>query len=415
VTGVATTHLPSGARVGRYEIEGAFGTGAFATVYRARDVENDTRVALKRPLTPGDDARWEIEARLLAELSHPGMASLVDHFEEPAGIYNIVMRLVDGTDLARVLWDQGTPGIPVRDVLRWVGQVCEALQYLHDRQIIHGDVKPRNLVRGRERVVLVDFGLATQLGGDIATASGGTPRFIAPEVFAGDAASTRSDVFGIAATAWDLITGSPPAYGEDRTLEAIPGATPELERVLRAGLAFRPEDRTESAAAFAGACGAQIDTSVGASLAVSIDGDGLRRPLLESVVHAAAGVFGAAAASIALADPARGHFTYVAAWGAGASDVVGVELARGEGIAGAALESGAAQIVPRCRTDSRFAAQVASNTGYVPHTMLVVPLRRGDEIIGVLSLLDRRGGDPFGPDDVPRAELFAEVASASLA
>ena len=236
---------------------------------------------------------------------------------------------------------------------------------------------------------------------------------MAPEVFADEPVSPRSDVFSIAASAWDMITGSPPAYGEDRTLEGIPGATPELERVLRAGLAFRPEDRIESAAALANASGAQLGSSLGASLAASIDGDGRGRPLLEAVVHAAAGVFGAAAASIALADPARERLTYAAAWGAGAREVVGVEIARGQGIGGAALESGKAQIVPRCRTDSRFAAQVASSTGYVPHTMLVVPLRRDDEIIGVLSLLDRRGGDPFGPDDVPRAELFAEIASAA--
>jgi molybdopterin/thiamine biosynthesis adenylyltransferase len=411
----AATYLPRGARLGRYEIEDAVGTGALATVYRARDLENDARVALKRPLVPGDDARWEIEARLLAELTHPGLASLVDHFEEPAGIYNIVMRLVEGTDLARLRWDQGTPGLPVRDVLHWVGQVCEALQYLHDQQIMHGDVKPRNLVRGRDRVVLVDLGLATRLGSDTTTARGGTPRFMAPEVFAGDAVSPRSDVFGIAASAWDLITGSPPAYGEDRTLEAIPGATPELERVLRAGLAFKPEERIESAAALADASGAPMDTPLGGSLAVSVERAGLRRPLLEAVVQAAAGVFEAAAASIAVADPTGGHLTYVAAWGAGASDVVGLELARGEGIGGAAAESGKAQIVPRCRTDSRFAAQVASSTGYVPHTMLVLPLRRDGATVGVLSLLDRRDGDPFGPDDVPRAELFAEVAAASLA
>lgn len=411
----ATTRLTRGDRLGRYQIEDALGTGALSTVYRARDVENDVRVALKRPLAPGDDANWEIEARLLAELSHPGVASLVDHFEQPTGVYNIVMPLVEGTDLARTLWDRGTPGLPVQDVLQWVGQVCEALQYLHDQQIVHGDVKPRNLVRGRERVVLVDFGLATRLDGGVTTARGGTPRFIAPEVFAGDAASPRSDVFGVAASAWDLITGSPPAYGEDRTLDSVPGATPELERVLRAGLAFRPEDRIESAAALAEAAGAPLNTALGASLTASLEREGLRRELLEAIVHAAAGVFEAAAASIALADPTGGHLTYVAAWGAGASEVIGVELARGEGIAGAAAESGKAQIVPSCRTDSRFASQVASSTGYVPHTMLVLPLRREGAVVGVLSLLDRRGGDPFALDDVPRAELFAEVAAAALA
>jgi serine/threonine-protein kinase len=411
---IATTAVPRGTRVGQYQVEDELATGALAIVYRARSVDSGTLVALKRQQVPGDIASWEIEARLLAELHHPGLASLVDHFEQPAGVYNIVMGLVEGTDLARLLWDQGTPGLPPRDVVKWIGESCEALQYLHDQQIVHGDVKPRNLVRGRERIVVVDFGLATRLSGDTATSRGGTPRFMAPEVFSGEPASPRSDVFGIAASAWTLITGHPPAYGEDRTLEAIPGATRELERALRAGLAFRPEDRIESAAALADAAGEPVAAPVGASLAVSAEHLGRKRALLEAVVQAAAGVFESAAASVALADPTDGGLTYVAAWGAGASDVVGMQLARGVGIAGAAVESGKAQIVPRCRTDSRFAAQVARRTGYVPHTMLVLPLRRESAVVGVLSLLDRRGGEPFGLEDVTRAELFAEVAAASL-
>ncbi|MGA2008589.1 MAG: protein kinase [Solirubrobacteraceae bacterium] len=410
----ATLPLPRGSRLGRYEIEDVLGTGATSTVYRARDTGDGTRVALKRPSAPGDDANWEIEARLLSELSHPGLASLVDHFEEPTGVYNIVMRLVEGIDLARLRWDQGGQGLPVRDVMRWIGQACETVQYLHDQQIVHGDVKPRNLVGGGERVVLVDFGLATRMSGEGTGARGGTPGYMAPEVFAGEAVSFRSDVFAIAASAWDLITGRPPSYGEDRTLAAIPDATPELEKALHAGLAFRPEERIESAAALAEVSGMRTEAPTGASLAVSIARKGLKRPLLEAIVRAAAGVFEAAAASIALADPSGGHLTYVAAWGAGARNVVGLELTRGQGIAGAAAESGQAQIVARCRTDPRFALEVARSTTYVPHTMLVLPLRRNGTVAGVLSLLDRRGGDQFGVDDLPRAELFAAVAAASL-
>ena len=146
----APGHLASGARVGRYEIDGSLGTGPRASVYRARDLDSGKLVALKRPSVPGDVARWEIEARLLAELDHPGVAALRDHFEEPAGVYNIVMRLVEGTDLARLLWDRGTPGLPVVHVLGWLREACESLQYLHDQQIVHGDVKPRNIVRGPE-------------------------------------------------------------------------------------------------------------------------------------------------------------------------------------------------------------------------------------------------------------------------
>ena len=148
---------------------------------------------------------------------------------------------------------------------------------------------------------------------------------------------------------------------------------------------------------------------------MSLARPGLRRPLLEATVQAAAGVFEAASASIALTEPSDGQLTYVAAWGAGASQVVGVELAVGQGIAAAAAGSGKAQIVPECRTDPRFASEVASSTGYVPHTMLVVPLRRDGVVVGVLSLLDRRGGNAYGADDLPRAELFAELAAASLA
>ena len=245
MTVAASAPLAHGTRLGRYVIDDALGSGAKATVYRARDVETDGPVAIKRASAPGDDGRWEIEARLLAELSHPGLASLVDHFEEPPGIYNIVMRLVDGIDLARLLWDQGTPGLPVRDVLRWLGQVCEALQYLHDQQVVHGDVKPRNVVRGPDRVVVVDLGVAIRLGRGGESAQGGTPRFMAPEVFAGDAVSPRSDVFSIAASAWNMITGTPPAYGEDRDARRDPrrhaGARASTPR--RIGIQARGSDR----------------------------------------------------------------------------------------------------------------------------------------------------------------------------
>jgi GAF domain-containing protein len=216
----------------------------------------------------------------------------------------------------------------------------------------------------------------------------------------------------MAASAWTLLTGRPPPYGGDATLAGVAGATPELEEGLHRGLAFNPEERLESAAALAAACGAPIDTPSGASLAVSVGGAG--RGLLESVVRDIAGAFEAASVSIAVVDGATRELTYVAAWGAGAHEVVGMRLAPGVGLAGAAAESGQAVFVPDCRADPRFAAQVASRIGYVPHTMLVLPLRRDGMLVGVLSLLDRRGGEPYGAQDLARAELFAEVAAASL-
>ena len=405
--------LTAGERVGGYEIEQPIGRGGMGTVYRGRDLESGELVALKRMSDARHAARFEIEARLLSRLDHPGIAHIVDHFEQPAGVYNVVMELIEGTDLARTLWDRGTPGLPVLDVLDWAREACEAVRYLHDQQIVHADIKPSNLVLGEGRVVLVDFGVARQI--DSAAGATGTPRFMAPEVFAGDPATPLSDVFSLAATVWNLIAATPPVYGEDRSLaERIPDVTPALEDTLRAGLAVAPGERIASVEELAEALGAPLEERRGASLAASIEHAGVPRPLMESIARAAAGMFEAAASSVALTDRDSGELVYVAAWGAGADEVVGMRLAPGVGVVGAVMASGDAQAVASCRADPRFAASVASRTRYTPHTMLVVPLRRAGATIGALSVLDRRDGAPYEPANIPRGELFADVAVAAL-
>jgi GAF domain-containing protein len=136
--------------------------------------------------------------------------------------------------------------------------------------------------------------------------------------------------------------------------------------------------------------------------------DGGARELLEGIVRTAAGAFEAAAASLAFVDGATGELVYEAAWGAGADEIAGVRLPPGAGLSGAALEAQEPIAVPDCRSDSRFAEQIAAGTGYVPRTMLVVPLPHG---AGVLSVLDRRSGVPYGAADIPPAELFADLAT----
>jgi GAF domain-containing protein len=78
------------------------------------------------------------------------------------------------------------------------------------------------------------------------------------------------------------------------------------------------------------------------------------------------------------------------------------------------VASAEGQAIPDCRSDPRFAESVAKKTGYVPHTMLVAPLRRGDEVIGALSVLDRRDGGSYGPGDLAKADLFADLAVAAI-
>ena len=390
--------------------------GAMGAVFRAYDSENAQEVALKHLTDARHEARFEIEARLLSQLRHPRVVRVLDHFAEPTGRY-IVMELIEGEDLGTVMKKRGSPGLPLAEALEHAREACEALQYVHEQQIIHRDVKPQNLIDSGHGVVLVDFGVATEVAEEEAggTVGIGTPRYMAPEVFAGGSVSPRSDVFGLAATLWTLISGKPPVYADPTKLtEICPDVSPSLERTIRAGLEMIPERRVASVTAFARALGAPLKESRGRSLALSVDTPDAPRTMMEGIVRTAAGVFEAAASSIALTDATTGELVYQSAWGAGAREIVGVRLPPGTGISGSVVASGEGQAVRDCRSDPRFAAQIAAGTGYVPYTMLVVPLLRAGSPIGVLSLLDRRDGGVYGSPDMERATMFAELAVTAL-
>lgn len=401
---------------GRYKVLEPISSGAMGAVYRATDSETGAEVALKQSTNPLHDQRFEAEARLLASLEHPRVVKVVDHFSEETGQY-VVMELVRGADLDVVIKQRGSPGLPVDQATSFVRQACEALQYVHDQQIVHRDVKPQNLIVAEQGVVLVDFGIARVLDSEDeeGTVGVGTPRFMAPEVFAGGRVSPRTDVFGVAATLWTLIAGRAPVYADPTKLSSLVAeVSPELERTIGAGLELIPERRVASVAAFARALGTPLRTETGVSLAVSIDEADASRSLLEAIVHTAAGVFGASAASICLVDAVTGELVYQAAWGAGAREIVGVRLPPRRGIAGGVVATGTGEAVPDCRGDPRFAATIATGTGYVPHTMLVVPLIQGERPIGALSLLDRRDGRAYDQDDIEPAKLFATLTVKSL-
>lgn len=412
--------LTNGYVLEEYRIESPLSAGAMGAVYRAVRTDDGTPVAVKRLLDTRHAARFEIEARLLASLHHPRVVNVVDYFQHDTGHY-LVMEMVNGRDLGGLLKDKAGGGLDVEDALEFTRQACEALQYVHDQQIVHRDVKPANLIDADEGVVLVDFGVARQLGEeedqvDQGTVGIGTPRFMAPEVFAGGTVSARADVFSLAATLWTLLTGKPPVYGDPTPLsQSVPGASADLESCLRSGLELLPERRIASAASFANALGVPLAAERGESLALSaVDRPDVAPNLLEAIVKTAAGVFEAAACSIALVDPVTGELVYQASWGAGAKEIVGVRLPPGKGLAGSVVQSGEGLAVPDCRNDPRFQAQIAAGTGYVPHTMLVLPLKQGDRTVGTLSVLDRRDGRPYTLDDIARGELFADLTVTAL-
>jgi eukaryotic-like serine/threonine-protein kinase len=400
---------------GRYTIESRLSGGAMGTVYRALAADGSA-VAIKRLVDPSQSARFEIEGRLLARLDHPRVVRVIEHVAEEEGSQYLVMSLVEGPDLSGVLREQGAPGLSVDEVLEYAAQASEALQYVHEQNVVHRDVKPHNLIRGQAGIVLVDFGIAREQGpGEGGTRAIGTPLYMAPEVLVGEEVSARSDVYSLGATVWALLSGSPPAYDDPTPLaQTVEGVTPELERTLRAALEIRPERRLASVTALTAGLGVPVGPVEGRSLAVSVPEAVLPGALLEGIVRTTAGVFEAAAASIALVDAGSGELVYQAAWGAGADEIVGVRLAPGSGIAGSVVEARQGLAIPDCRGDSRFAESVAKKTGYVPHTMLVAPLERSGEAIGVLSILDRRDGGSYRPADLERARLFADLTVTAI-
>ena len=234
----------------RYEPLEIIGSGGEGRVLRALDRQHDRVVALKvRPAGTGA-ARQDLlrEARVLLSLEPQPSLPLVrdDFFHEDE--YVIVMDWIEGSDLGRLLAEQGTPGLAASTVLRCVAQAAEALTFLHthDPPVVHGDVKPANLIlTERGRIVLVDFGIASR-GEWVARA--GTPGFVAPEVAAGEPPTRASDIYSLAMTAFTLLTGSAPRGGAP---EWPPGLDPERRRVfeeaIRLATATDPSRRPSSA------------------------------------------------------------------------------------------------------------------------------------------------------------------------
>ena len=290
---------------------------------------------------------------------------------------------------------------------------------MHDQQIVHRDVKPQNMILADNGVVLVDFGVARAIGSDetVGTIAVGTPRYMAPEVFAGGTVSPASDVFSLAATLWTLTVGQPPRYGDVMKIEKVaPGLPPEIAGSAgQGGLEMLPEMRIPSAVAFAEAVGVPISERGGESLAQSLGRAPVHRRVIEAIVRTAAGMFEAAACSIALTDQSSGELVYEAAWGAGAAEVVGMRLPQGVGLAGsrrghrrgrrgARVPHGSALRHAGRRQDRLRAATRCSSPRWSARA------RRS----ATLSLLDRRDGGPYRHEDLARAALFADLAVVAL-
>jgi Tol biopolymer transport system component len=228
--------LSAGTRLGPYEIVSELGAGGMGEVYRARDAKLGRDVALKvLPEAFARDgermARFQREAKVLASLNHSNIASIYG-LEDSGPTHALVMELVEGPTLA----DRMLAGpLPAEEALAIAKQVCEALEYAHERGIVHRDVKPANIkVAADGTVKLLDFGLAKALedlvvNADIsssptfthmATQAGlilGTAAYMSPEQAKGRPVDRRSDIWAFGCVWFEMLTGKMAFSGESVT------------------------------------------------------------------------------------------------------------------------------------------------------------------------------------------------------
>ena len=205
----------------RYRIVSLLGQGGFGAVYRAWDLNLSRPCAVKENLDTSPEAQKQFgrEAVLLANLSHPNLVRVSDYFFLPGQGQYFVMDFVEGKDLDQML--QGGQPLPVEQVLRWAGQICAALEYLHAQKqpVIHRDLKPANIKIDPEgNAILVDFGIAKIYDPQLRTTQGAravTPGYSPPEQYGQGHTDTRTDIYALGATLYTALTGIVPPDSVD--------------------------------------------------------------------------------------------------------------------------------------------------------------------------------------------------------
>ena len=285
----AFSEFPIGSQIAGYRLEEQIGRGGMAVVYRAHEARLDRNVALKI-LAPGlaaDDAfrkRFIRESRIAAAVDHPNIIPVFDAGEAD-GVLFIAMRFVHGLDVRTLLDTEGP--LPAGRATDIIAQVASALDAAHARGLVHRDVKPANMLLdsaaggGRQdHVYLSDFGLGKQTLADLGqtglTSHGqflGTLDYMAPEQVEGGRVDGRADLYALACTAFEMLSGAPPfrrdgamAVAWAKLSEAppplsarradLPGA---IDGVMSRAMAKDPADRfatcSEFATALRDACG----------------------------------------------------------------------------------------------------------------------------------------------------------------
>jgi serine/threonine protein kinase len=262
----------------RYLVARQVSGGRAGGVYETIDLQTRAPVILKQVLVAGEGStnaglprRDEVEraARVLAALRHPSLPVVRDHFAEGESVF-LAIELVPGEDLATVLERESSP-FPADRVLRWTGQLLDALEYIHTLQppLIHADIRPQNLKLKRDdQIVLLGFGLPrgappAARGATAGSGASTSAPFVPPEQARGARPNQRGDLFALVATMYYLLARVPPVPAEERTnimahglLDPLPAlhafnpqVPPAVSAALMQALALDPRQRPASAAA----------------------------------------------------------------------------------------------------------------------------------------------------------------------
>ncbi|MGE5278569.1 MAG: protein kinase domain-containing protein [Acidobacteriota bacterium] len=317
--------LPTGTRLGPYEVVAPLGRGGMGEVYRARDARLDRHVALKvlpDKLTGDADAlaRFEREAKAVAALSHPNILSIHDFGRDGERVY-AVAELLEGSSLRERL-AEGT--LPVRKAVDYAVQIARGLAAAHEKGVVHRDIKPENVfVTEDGRVKILDFGLASHVpltqsldDAEATTVAGrtepgtvmGTVGYMSPEQVRALPVDHRSDIFSFGAVLYEMLSGER-AFRRDTPAETMTAILKEdppdfavsgvkvpagLDRVMRHCLEKNPAERFQSARDLAFDLGAAEDLSGAVSVAApETQAARIRRLLVPTATLLAGVVIGA--------------------------------------------------------------------------------------------------------------------------
>lgn len=248
----------------RYEIQDIVGVGGMGAVYRARDKNFKAirLVAVKEMITQVTDDLvrknifniFEREANILATLRHPAIPRIYDYFIENSRAY-LVLEFVNGQNLEQSI-SEANGFFAEEQILGWAVEICDVLEYLHSYKpepIVFRDVKPSNImVNLQGHVALVDFGIAKVFEGDQKNTMIGTQGYSPPDQYRGEA-TPKVDIYALGATLHHLLTLKDPqleapfSFSERPIRDINPGVSPELIAVVDRALAYKPEDRYDSA------------------------------------------------------------------------------------------------------------------------------------------------------------------------